>query len=281
LQKSLLPSNTDKAVEQETLDQDNSLARSTMDEVLLKKVGAKGKRTSTAEEPTEPNQTTNDPWTGQVGAVSYEELIKSVSSYVKEYMSHYDPSHDYNHIQRVHRLALLILHKEIQSDNARAPQYDETLLTLGALLHDVGDRKYLLPGQDSTTLVRDVLLERGCPADLADKVQDLVLHVSFSSEKKDPQKVLDKIASIPELAIVQDADRLDALGAVGIARCFTFGGAKMSERGLSGCIDHFEEKLELLEGMMKTDTGRQLAKERTERLKVFRGWWESESLGSS
>lgn len=252
-----------------------------MDEVLLKKVGAKGKRTSTAEEPTEPNQTTNDPWTGQVGAVSYEELIKSVSSYVKEYMSHYDPSHDYNHIQRVHRLALLILHKEIQSDNARAPQYDETLLTLGALLHDVGDRKYLLPGQDSTTLVRDVLLERGCPADLADKVQDLVLHVSFSSEKKDPQKVLDKIASIPELAIVQDADRLDALGAVGIARCFTFGGAKMSERGLSGCIDHFEEKLELLEGMMKTDTGRQLAKERTERLKVFRGWWESESLGSS
>ncbi|KAG8160755.1 hypothetical protein KVR01_009019 [Diaporthe batatas] len=252
-----------------------------MDEVLLKRVGAKGKRTSMTEEPTEPKQAANDAWTGQVGDVSYDELIHSVSSYVKEYMSHYDPSHDYNHIQRVHRLALLILHKEIQSDKSGTPQYNETLLTLGALLHDVGDRKYLLPGQDSTTLVRDVLLERGCPADLADKVQDLVLHVSFSTEKKAPQKVLDKIASIPELAIVQDADRLDALGAVGIARCFTFGGAKMSERGLSGCIDHFEEKLELLEGMMKTDTGRQLAKERTERLKVFRGWWESENLGSS
>ncbi|KAL2277111.1 hypothetical protein FJTKL_00244 [Diaporthe vaccinii] len=252
-----------------------------MDEVLMKQVGARGKKTSSTAEPTEPIPTANGSLTSQNVTGTYEELIKSVSSYVKEYMSHYDPSHDYNHIQRVHHLALLILDKESQSEPAAKSPYDKTLLTLGALLHDVGDHKYLLPGQDSTTLVRDVLLERGCPADLADRVQDLVLHVSFSSEKKDPQKVLDKIASIPELAIVQDADRLDAIGAVGIARCFTFGGAKMSARGLSGCVDHFEEKLELLEGMMKTGTGRQLARERTERLKVFRGWWESETLGLS
>lgn len=247
----------------------------------MKQVGARGKRTSSTAEPHEPMPTANASSTSQDMAVAYEELIKSVSSYVKEYMSQYDPSHDYNHVQRVHRLALLILDKENQSEVAARPQYNQILLTLGALLHDVGDRKYLLPGQDSTTLVRDVLLERGCPTDLADKVQDLVLHVSFSSEKKDPQKVLDKIASVPELAIVQDADRLDAIGAVGIARCFTFGGAKMSSRGLSGCIDHFEEKLELLEGMMKTETGRHLARERTQRLKTFRGWWDSETLGLS
>lgn len=247
----------------------------------MKQVGARGKKTSSTAEPREPVPAANASLTSQDVTATYDELIQSVSSYVKEYMSQYDPSHDYNHIERVHRLALLILDKENQSDTGSKPHYDKTLLTLGALLHDVGDRKYLLPGQDSTTLVRDVLLERGCPADLADKVQDLVLHVSFSSEKKDPQKVLDKIASIPELAIVQDADRLDAIGAVGIARCFTFGGAKMSARGLSGCVDHFEEKLELLEGMMKTGTGRQLARERTERLKIFRGWWESETLGLS
>lgn len=260
---------------------DSGFAKAKMDEVLMKQVGARGNKRSSTAEPKEPMPTAHASLTRQDVAGTYDELIQSVSSYVKEYMSHYDPSHDYNHIQRVHRLALLILDKESQSDPAARPQYDKTLLTLGALLHDVGDRKYLLPGQDSTTLVRDVLLERGCPADLADRVQDLVLHVSFSSEKKDPQKVLDKIASIPELAIVQDADRLDAIGAVGIARCFTFGGAKMSARGLSGCVDHFEEKLELLEGMMKTGTGRQLARERTERLKVFRGWWESETLGLS
>lgn len=247
----------------------------------MKQVGARGKKTPSVGGPNEINPTANGSLAGQDGILGYEELIQSVSSYVEEYMSQYDPSHDYNHIQRVHRLALLILDKESQAEAGARPQYNKTLVTLGALLHDVGDRKYLLPGQDSATLVRDVLLERGCPADLADAVQDLVLHVSFSSEKKDPQKVLDKIASVPELAIVQDADRLDAIGAVGIARCFTFGGAKMSGRGLGGCVDHFVEKLELLEGMMKTGTGRQLARERTERLKVFRGWWESETSGLS
>lgn len=252
----------------------------------MKQVGARGhgKENLLAEEPTEPIPPIPVPTSvpsGQNGTVGDEALIQSTTLYVKEYMSHYDPSHDYSHIQRVLRLALLILEKESQSDAITRPLYDKTLLTLGALLHDVGDRKYLLPGQDSTTLVRDVLLERGCPTDLAIKVQDLVLHVSFSTEMKDPQKVSSKIASIPELAIVQDADRLDAIGAVGIARCFTFGGAKMSQRGLSGCVDHFEEKLELLEGMMKTETGKQLARERTERLKLFRGWWESENLGLS
>lgn len=219
--------------------------------------------------------------------VTHEELIQSVDAFVKDYMSHYDASHDFNHIQRVLRVAHVILEKERgdplgqQSPASSNLEYDETLVTLGALLHDVGDRKYLQPGQDATTLVRDVLLERGCPSDLADKVQDLVLHVSFSTEQKDPQKVLRTIAALPELAIVQDADRLDAIGAVGIARCFTFGGAKNRGDGLDGSIDHFKEKLELLEGMMKTKTGRAMATERTKRLKVFREWWESENEGLS
>ncbi|KAK7749638.1 hypothetical protein SLS53_000216 [Cytospora paraplurivora] len=219
--------------------------------------------------------------------VSHEGLIASVDAYVKEYMSRYDASHDYDHIQRVLRVALLILKKErarASDQQSQAPNevhYDETLVTLGALLHDVGDRKYLLPGQDPTTLVRDVLLKRGCTDGLADKVQDLVLHVSFSTEKKDPQTTLTKISAIPELAIVQDADRLDAIGAVGIARCFTFGGAKNRGDGLGGSIDHFKEKLELLQGMMKTRTGREMARERTERLKIFRNWWESEIEGLS
>lgn len=214
-------------------------------------------------------------------------LISSIEGFVEDYMSHYDASHDYKHIQRVLSLSHLILNKERAQVSRSSPsqgrsiQYDETLVTLGALLHDVGDKKYLQPGQDARTLVRDVLLERGAPISLADRVQDLVLHVSFSTEKEDPQKIRDKVASIPELAIVQDADRLDAIGAVGIARCFTFGGAKARGDGLDGAIEHFKEKLELLEGMMKTTTGRELAKERTERLKVFRGWWESENQGLS
>lgn len=219
------------------------------------------------------------------------ELIASVKDFVKDYMSNYDASHDWSHIERVLHTAHLILKQE---QTRRRPQdtttadhplqqqqqYDTTLVTLGSLLHDVGDKKYLLPGQDATTLVRDVLLARGATATLADTVQQLVLHVSFSTETKDPQRIRDTIAAIPELAIVQDADRLDAIGAVGIARCFTFGGARGRSgqgQGLQESVAHFVEKLERLEGMMKTDTGRALARERTERLKVFRGWWESES----
>lgn len=218
------------------------------------------------------------------------DLIISVEEYVKDYMSHYDASHDYKHIERVCGMAQRLL----QAERARALlpspkqpcrsetiKYDETLVTLGALLHDVGDRKYLQPGQDATTLVRNVLLEKGASAELACRVQDLVLHVSFSTERKDPRKVMEKMAVMPELAIVQDADRLDAIGAVGIARCFTYGGAKGRGDGLDGSIEHFTEKLEILEGMMKTETGRRLARERTERLKVFRGWWESENQGFS
>lgn len=218
---------------------------------------------------------------------SQQVLISSVEKFVEDYMSHYDASHDYKHIQRVLGLAQSILEKErVRISNTLSTtgpqiQYDDTLVTLGALLHDVGDKKYLEPGQDANTLVRGALLKRGAPALLAGRVQDLVLHVSFSTEKKDPQKIKDKIASIPELAIVQDADRLDAIGAVGIARCFTFGGAKGRENGLDESVTHFHEKLELLEGMMKTETGRELAKERTERLRIFRGWWESENQGLS
>lgn len=211
---------------------------------------------------------------------AHQALIASVTEYVQEYMSHYDPSHDYKHIQRVLRLSHVILAQERLS--LSPVQLDETLVTLGALLHDVGDKKYLQPGQDPTTLVRDVLLERDCPADLADKVQDLVLHVSFSTEKKDPQRTRDKITAIPELAVVQDADRLDAIGAVGIGRCFAFTGAKdLAGTGLDGAVEHFIEKLELLEGMMKTGWGKKLASERAERLRTFRKWWESEEMGFS
>lgn len=77
---------------------------------------------------------------------------------------------------------------------------------------------------------------------------------------------------------MQDADRLDALGAVGIGRAFTFGGAR-GDRGMRGTVDHFQQKLERLEGMMKTDEGRRMAGERMRRVEVFKGWWEEEEKG--
>lgn len=198
-----------------------------------------------------------------------EGLIAKVTAYVEEYMSNYDGSHDFNHIQRVLRLAT-----HIQS---LTPNTSPEIVTLAALLHDVGDKKYLKPGEDSSRLVFDTLQSFGASAELAEKVQTICLGVSYSSEIKDPAKVVELIKVHPELAVVQDADRLDAIGAVGVGRAFAFGSAK--GRTLDDTIEHFTDKLVRLEGMMKTETGRALARERTKRIEMMREWWAEEAEG--
>lgn len=196
-------------------------------------------------------------------------LISKVTAYVKDYMSNYDPSHDFNHIQRV-----LHLVRQIHSHESTRP-CSLPIATLCALLHDVGDKKYLKPGEDATTLIHDVLISLGTDEALAAKVQTICLAVSYSSEVKKPDNVKTVLANHPELAVVQDADRLDAIGAVGIGRAFTFGGAK--DQTLEKTMAHFEEKLVRLGGMMKTDIGRAMARERTKRLKMMQQWWIDET----
>lgn len=100
--------------------------------------------------------------------------------------------------------------------------------------------------------------------------------MSYSKEIKDPERVRRLIGEHPELAVVQDADRLDAIGAVGLGRMFTFGGAKTG-RPMGESMEHLDEKLLLLEGMMKTVEGRRLARERTQRLRTFKEWWGEEA----
>ncbi|KHN96998.1 hydrolase [Metarhizium album ARSEF 1941] len=194
-------------------------------------------------------------------------LVAKVTHYVEAYMANYDPSHDFNHVQRVLRLA-----KHIQ---ATLPSTSLDAVTLSALLHDVGDKKYLKPGEDSSRLVFDALRSFGASEALAEKVQAICLGVSYSSEVKDPGRVMQLIEAHPELAVVQDADRLDAIGAVGIGRAFAFGGAR--NRDMGNTMEHFAEKLVRLEGMMKTDEGRRLAKERTERIVLMQQWWRDET----
>lgn len=90
-------------------------------------------------------------------------LIPKVTAFVKEYMSKYDGSHDFNHIKRVVGLAHLI-YKEVKAggkDDADYLELDLNIITLAALLHDVGDKKYLEPGQDANTLVLATLLSFG------------------------------------------------------------------------------------------------------------------------
>ncbi|KAK4104315.1 hypothetical protein N658DRAFT_565158, partial [Parathielavia hyrcaniae] len=198
-----------------------------------------------------------------VDAFPDDPLVQSVTAYVKEYMQNYDASHAWDHIERVVALAH---HIYAQSDPAFQSTLDLRTIHLAALLHDVGDHKYLPPGASSQTQIQTLLLSlslsnlnstsnstsdstsnsnptstsdslstsntkpdpnsdpNSCTPTLAQKIQTICSAVSYSSEIKNPSRVTSLIASHPELAVVQDADRLDAMGAVGIGRMFTFGG---------------------------------------------------------
>ncbi|ETN39164.1 uncharacterized protein HMPREF1541_05387 [Cyphellophora europaea CBS 101466] len=200
--------------------------------------------------------------------------VHKIYAFVEQFFQNpkFDASHDFRHVKRVTATATAIY----EAEKTTHPALDAFTVLLGALLHDVEDKKYA----QSKDAIRDALLDVGMSAPEALRLQRLVEGVSYSSESKDPAKVQALIAEIPELAIVQDADRLDAIGAIGIGRCFAFGGAK-GARSLDDSIEHFHEKLFKLGDMMKTDTGRRMAAERTRRLREFVGWWESEVQGSS
>lgn len=144
-------------------------------------------------------------------------------------------------------------------------------------------------------------------------MQDIVNAVSYSHEIAHPEVVQEVLERLPELGCVQDADRLDAIGAVGVGRAFTYAASVRAGRvastrvtspggvcgsasevmgggdgegrdgmgeevssSLEDTMRHFEEKLVTLEGMMKTGRGREMAMERTERLRVFGRWWREE-----
>ena len=201
-------------------------------------------------------------------------LLAKVIPYVQQYMSHYDASHDFFHILRVVGLAYHLLNHP--SNAFISSKCNREIIALSTFLHDVGDKKYLNQGEDPATMVKQLLLSFGATEDLSQTVQIICTYVSYSSEIKDPRKVLDVIEQCPELAIVQNADRLDAIGAIGIGRSFTFGSAKRIAGGMEEAIKHFQDKLENLEGMMKTPAGREMAKERTVRLRWFRDMWEAE-----
>jgi len=205
-------------------------------------------------------------------------VVQKIYDFTQAYFQNpcFDASHDFDHVRRVVSNALAILQKEEDDRKRKAlPALNPLSVILGALLHDVEDKKYITNVGTESPLKRAVV-DAGMTGDYAEQMQLLVAGVSYSSEVKNPQHVKDLISMIPELAIVQDADRLDAIGAIGIGRCFTFGGAKGS-RSLTDSIRHFDEKLLKLEGMMKTEAGRAMAEQRSGRIRDFVAWWQEEA----
>ncbi|KAF1844551.1 uncharacterized protein K460DRAFT_376211 [Cucurbitaria berberidis CBS 394.84] len=197
----------------------------------------------------------------------------------------FDASHDYEHIQRVVALAHRIYTAHEKDDWTRG--IDKTVLYVACMVHDVGDSKYHVRSEgderDQEDIIRDFLKEIGCAPKIWGPAAFIAARVPFSRELEEPVQIKKNADSFPELRIVQDADRLDGLGAIGIGRCFVFGGINEERRkgsiqaGVELHYDRFEKYLEL----MKTDTGKRMAMERLGFMATFREqWFEDTDCGA-
>ena len=189
-----------------------------------------------------------------------QNIIDAALGYVRALFEGNADGHDFGHTVRVYENAMRIAESE--------PGADRLTVALAALLHDADDPK--LFQTEGNANARRFLAEQGVEPDTAERVCGAINAVSF-------RKNGTKTPATPEGRIVQDADRLDALGALGIARTFAYGGRH--GRGLEESVRHFHEKLLLLKDGMNTDAAKALAAPRHAFLEAFLAEWERETAG--
>jgi uncharacterized protein len=205
--------------------------------------------------------------------MSNENIVNKTILFVKKKLDNAEGGHDWFHIERVYKNALSIADNEV---------CDDTVVKLGALLHDIADSKF--HHGDETVgpkIAREFLASNDVDEATIQHVINIIENISFKGGNTEKQ-----FSSI-ELNIVQDADRLDAIGAIGIARTFNYGGFKnrplynpriapnlhMSKEEYKNneapTLNHFYEKLLLLKDKMNTETGKQIAQERHRYMEGF------------
>ena len=188
-------------------------------------------------------------------------MIEEMKNSVEKIYNQFDASHDFQHIERVYQNAEAIL--------ATEPTADPDIVRLAVYLHDVSDKKYTNSKEIENRLIDELPLTE----DKKQHIREVIASVSFNGGNELP-------ATTIEAKIVRDADRLDAIGAIGIARAFAYGGAKgrklyddeesvrtdMTEEEYrsksTASVTHFYEKLLLLKDLMVTEKGKQMAEER-------------------
>ncbi|XP_024380431.1 uncharacterized protein [Physcomitrium patens] len=206
-------------------------------------------------------------------------VIAAAEELVQKVMGTWDSSHDPFHAFRVRDLALSLASEE------NIPPDSLLVVELAALLHDVDDYKYAARGEKALNNLESFLKEHNVKLEIAEAVVKIVTSIGFKEELGATGH--DPIS--PEFAVVQDADRLDAIGAIGIARCFTYGGshnrrmhdpAEAPRTSLTKSdyasgdvhpttINHFHEKLLKLKDLMKSQAGKRRAKQRHEYMLSF------------
>lgn len=202
-----------------------------------------------------------------------EEIINATITFVKKELQGAEGGHDWWHIERVWNNARLI---------ARSENVNIFIAELAALLHDIADAKFY-DGNESIgpEKAKRFLENLSVESEIIDHVESIIRNISFKGGN-----FATNFYS-PELAVVQDADRLDAMGAIGIARAFNYGGFKNREiynpairpdlqmtkdvykKSTAPTINHFYEKLLLLKDRMNTKTGKKLAEERHKFMETF------------
>lgn len=201
------------------------------------------------------------------------DVIKHAEKFVQKALANEGTGHDWWHIERVRNNAKLICKTE---------KADSFIVDLALLLHDVGDRKVINTDEDDYSIARNFLKKQRVPAQMIEEIMFIIENMSFSKSlntKKDSAPI--------EFYVVQDADRLDAMGAIGIARVFAYGGkvsrplydprtkvqeftsTKSYRKAKSSSLNHFEEKLFLLKELMNTRTAKQIARERHVYMKAY------------
>lgn len=206
-------------------------------------------------------------------------VIEQCRAYVKNIYDEFDASHDFQHIERVLATARTIAETE--------PTANMKIVELAVLLHDVSDAKYAASKQHEQTILSSLPLT---PSERV-HIQQTIAAVSFRGGHELPVTTI-------EMKIVRDADRLDAIGAIGIARAFTFGGkfgsqlyndaesAKQYDSEAiyraknSSVVTHFHEKLLLLKDLMTTEKGKVLAESRHQFMLTFLAQLQQEREGN-
>ena len=196
------------------------------------------------------------------------EIIKKTIHFVKKELAQAEGGHDWFHVERVFKNTLLI---------AKEEKVNLTVVSLAALLHDIADSKFHNGNEEiGLKIAERFLIDENVPQKIITHVVEIIKNMSF---KNSFGKNENKFSSI-ELKVVHDADGLDAIGAIGIARCFNYGGFKNRalynpeilpnlnltkeeyKNSTAPTINHFYEKLLLLKDKMNTTSGKKIAENR-------------------
>jgi uncharacterized protein len=207
--------------------------------------------------------------------MNQEKIIANTISFVKKELKNAEGGHDWFHIERVFKNSILISKDE---------KVDVFVVSLAALLHDIADSKFY--NGDETfgpKKANEFLKKENVDSKTITHVINIIKHISF---KNSFDKGI-KIFTSKELEVVQDADRLDAIGAIGIARCFNYGGFKNRtlydpeiipnlnmtkedyKKTTAPTINHFYEKLLLLTAQMNTSSGKKIAAQRHDFMEMY------------